>query len=349
MLVSNGGHAPGDKRVEEESTVAVLVVDALLKGLEHAGVARADLLQALGSHTALLGQSDARLPVHVLYRACALAIDKAEDAALGLNWVESLSVRTFSPMSHMLAHAGNLRKAFGLMSQYQRLFCDRSFCEVRERGRYAELHVLQGWTFDSDKVERLFSEITVAGFLLMVRDYGARDGAFDATFKYARPAYGREYARVLGPSVRFGQPFTGLIFQRALLDVRPPNSDDDIQGAMRAIADRRLLTTTPQAPYAMRVRAVVCEALPARTTMSRVARDLGISVRSLRRHLSDEGTSFRELECTALETFAKRLLRDERLTIQETAYAMGFSDATTFHRAFKQWTGQTPKAFRASH
>jgi AraC-like DNA-binding protein len=44
---------------------------------------------------------------------------------------------------------------------------------------------------------------------------------------------------------------------------------------------------------------------------------------------------------------AKRLLFDSRHSIQETAFAMGFSDASAFHHAFKRWTGTTPTRFRS--
>ena len=81
--------------------------------------------------------------------------------------------------------------------------------------------------------------------------------------------------------------------------------------------------------------------------MQAVALALGISVRSLRRRLAAEGRSYQSVESEALATAAKRLLRDERRTIQDTADRMGFADTTAFHRAFKRWTGTTPSAYRA--
>jgi AraC-like DNA-binding protein len=66
----------------------------------------------------------------------------------------------------------------------------------------------------------------------------------------------------------------------------------------------------------------------------------------LSRRLADEGKPSAEVLNEAQVLVAKHLLRDERRTIQQVAEAMGFSDASTFHRAFKRWTGMTPSGYR---
>jgi AraC-like DNA-binding protein len=72
-----------------------------------------------------------------------------------------------------------------------------------------------------------------------------------------------------------------------------------------------------------------------------------MSVRSLRRRLADEGASYKVLFDEALAVAAMRMLGDSRRTIQDIALAMGFSDPSAFHRAFKRWTGMTPVQYRS--
>jgi AraC-like DNA-binding protein len=103
------------------------------------------------------------------------------------------------------------------------------------------------------------------------------------------------------------------------------------------------------AGYVERVRRHILDgAAPDRRDMQTVARALGLSARSLRRRLAEEGTSFREVVDAALGTLAKRLVSDEDRPIEAAAYAMGFSHPSAFHRAFKRWTGATPAASRSS-
>jgi AraC-like DNA-binding protein len=80
--------------------------------------------------------------------------------------------------------------------------------------------------------------------------------------------------------------------------------------------------------------------------MEEAARYLGISVRSLRRRLTEEGVSYRDLVASVLQRAAQELLQNGHVSVDETARATGYSETTAFHRAFKRWTGVTPKEFR---
>jgi AraC-like DNA-binding protein len=82
--------------------------------------------------------------------------------------------------------------------------------------------------------------------------------------------------------------------------------------------------------------------------ISSAARTIGVSERSLRRRLTADGTSYRDVVRSALEGSAGRMLRDPAYTIKQIASALGFAHAAAFHRAFKRWTGMTPGEYRRS-
>ncbi len=75
-----------------------------------------------------------------------------------------------------------------------------------------------------------------------------------------------------------------------------------------------------------------------------VAAQMGISVATLRRRLSTEGASFRELRRNVLNETAKRLLLEKR-SVADVSETLGFSEFRAFNRAFKDWNGVTPRAF----
>lgn len=80
--------------------------------------------------------------------------------------------------------------------------------------------------------------------------------------------------------------------------------------------------------------------------MEEVARRLGMSVRSLHRRLADDGRNFQTLMETTRRELAEGLLRDDRHSLADIAFLTGFSEQSSFTRAFKRWAGDTPATYR---
>ncbi|MEY4510250.1 MAG: hypothetical protein RLZZ450_2372, partial [Pseudomonadota bacterium] len=158
-------------------------------------------------------------------------------------------------------------------------------------------------------------------------------------FSHAEPSHRAEYRRIFGGSERFGHDFTGLEFDRAWLDRAPLHRSAELYEALLPHAERALERVTGGSNLPLRVQHQIASSHTIqKATMHTVAQGLGMSVRSLRRRLLDEGTSFNALAGGALGDVAKRLLESPDGTIQQTTYAMGFANPPAFHRAFKRWT-----------
>ncbi|MDY7094132.1 MAG: AraC family transcriptional regulator ligand-binding domain-containing protein [Acidobacteriota bacterium] len=94
-----------------------------------------------------------------------------------------------------------------------------------------------------------------------------------------------------------------------------------------------------------RVKKTLSEGVPA---LSAIAADLGMSARTLQRHLSEQGYSYQSLVDEARCQLAKRLISRTDYPLIEVAFMTGFSDQSAFTRAFKRWMGQTPRSFQLS-
>ena len=77
-----------------------------------------------------------------------------------------------------------------------------------------------------------------------------------------------------------------------------------------------------------------------------IAREMGMSERTLYRRLAEEGLTFRDVLAKAQSSLAQGLLRDDTVSIAEIAFLTGFSEQSTFTRAFKRWVGKAPAQFR---
>ena len=329
-----------------ETVLSMRVVRAVVEAVEQAGVSRAQLLRAARLDPRALDSEDGCVPSSEVCRLCELAVDITQDPALGLHWGERLAANTFNPVSHLVAHSTTLRQGLESLSKYHRLLSSQPNFQLVERGDKVTVRCL-GMQDASPRMRRLQSEMFATGVFRMIRTVSPQARPDRVCFDYAVPTYHDEYARVFELTERFDQPFTGVIFDRALMDVASLHSDEDVHNALRMIADRRIVRLTQSVPFSMRVRDHLVKQGPThRTSMKLVAHSLGLSTRSLRRRLVSEGKSYNAVVNEALATVAQQCLRDKQLTIQETAYEMGFADTSTFYRAFKRWTGMTPSAFR---
>jgi AraC-like DNA-binding protein len=324
------------------------LVRALAHLVERAGVPSARFLGASELDPGQLDSPDARVPLSELHRLCELALELTGDPALGLHWSERYRASTFAPLSHLIAHSASLRQGLESVARFQRLFDDTSSFRLLESDDRAILR-FPTRSGESLRVQRLSSEMTASSLLRVFRAFNRHARVYRVSFAYPAPDYRAEYTRFFGNLARFDQPFTEIEFARSLLDASPLHRDPDIHEAMRALAERRIRSLDHGTSFALRMRDFLAQqGSPRRVAMKTVARALGLSVRSLRRRLTLEGKSYESVRDEALALMAKRLLGDGRLTIQETAYEMGFSGTSTFHRAFKRWTGTTPNAYRSA-
>jgi AraC-like DNA-binding protein len=332
--------------VVRESMVSVRVVRGLVEAVEQAGVSSAPLLRAARLEPKPSQSEDGVMPRAEIYRLCELALDLTQDPALGLHWCEHLCESTFNPISHLISHSGTLRQGLQSLLQFHRLLSHAPSIQLTERDNRVTLSSAS-LTGESLRVQRLAAEMLVYGIYRIIHSFAPQARPERVSFEYAAPTYVNEYTRVFDRTERFNQPFTGIVFDQALMDAVSPYKDEDVHNALKVIAERRILRLTQREPFAVRVRDyIVQQGSTHRMEMESVARALDMSARSLRRRLVAEGTSYHAVMNDALAIVAKQLLRNKQLTIQETAYEMGFAETSTFHRAFKRWTGMTPNTFR---
>ncbi|MET0339522.1 MAG: AraC family transcriptional regulator [Polyangiales bacterium] len=325
--------------------MSIAVVRTLVETVEDCGVSRGAFLRATSFDSEQFADNDARVSGLVVYGMCDTALDLTGDRGLGLQWGAKFVGAALGPLGHLITHAATLREGLNALVHFSRLISDHAPWELIERDNRAVLRCR--WLPTKTRMRHFVAEIMTANFFRLLREFDRHVRPVRVSFEYAAPPHRELYTQVFERTEHFDQPYTGIVFDRALLDRPSPNRDEDIHAAISALAERRLLRLTELTPYAVRVRDLLVRgASPHRTDMPTVARSLGMSARSLRRRLSAEGKPYNELVNEALAIMAKQLLRGTRRTIQETAFELGFSDARTFHRAFKRWTGQTPNAYR---
>lgn len=139
-----------------------------------------------------------------------------------------------------------------------------------------------------------------------------------------------------------------LILDRAAADEPLIGANSELAGINDQVAEA-YLDSLDQTRIAHRVRELLVTMLPSGTVNGdEVAKKLARSKSALQRRLRSEGTSFSELRDQTRQDLALAYMRQGRLSVGEIAFLVGFSDQSNFNRAFRRWTGLSPREWRTT-
>jgi AraC-like DNA-binding protein len=328
-------------------TVAAGLARGLLNLAGQKGADEGALAKAAGIDLALLADHDNRVPFVAYVALMRAAKARTGDAALALHYGE---VRNFSDIS-ILGLIGDasetMMEALGQLNRYGRLVVEFDgppdrFQLVRDSD---ELWMVDGREHPND-----FPELTESTFANMVcgpRRFGVTQLVTAVHVTHADPGYRDEYERVLGAPVSFGAPRNAMriderwIFHRIQLQPRYAF------GILSHHADALLADLARNKSTRGQVEALLMPILHTGTaSMDGVADKLGLSRPTLFRRLNAEGVTFEAVLDDLRRRLALDYLAARKVSVNETAYLVGFSEPAAFSRAFKRWTGKSPREAR---
>jgi len=312
--------------------------------LESAGADAGALLATLGVERALLDEVDARLPVSVDLALWAEAPRLTGDDCFGLHAAERVRPGAFDVLGYSLRTSADVGSAFSRLVRYDRFLHEQSEMGLAVHGAEARL------TFQlfPEGTPRQQAEFSLAVFLLFAREATGRDVTPVAVeFGHPEPADVSEHRRIFRAPLRFSRPRPALVFPRAVLGLPLRQADPVLLAILEKQVARLVARFPPAEDPVERLRRLVAGRIAVgEPTVESMARELGLSPRTLHRRLREGGTSFREIVDGLRREMAVAYLADPRVAIAEAAYLLGFSEASAFHRSFKRWTGRTPAEYR---
>ncbi|MBP6777210.1 MAG: AraC family transcriptional regulator [Piscinibacter sp.] len=176
---------------------------------------------------------------------------------------------------------------------------------------------------------------------------GPRWQASEILFAHGAPADPQPYHRFFGAPLRFDAELSAVVFPSRWLAQPVADADPAVRARLEAALQEA--ARREAGPVAEQVRRALLSSAFAdgQAAAPQIARRLGLHERQLRRRLNEEGANFRQIAGEARLAVAQQLLGDTRLPLPDIAAALHYSDVTALSRAFKQWTGQRPAAWRA--
>jgi AraC-like DNA-binding protein len=153
-----------------------------------------------------------------------------------------------------------------------------------------------------------------------------------------------------GCDVEFGADCDEVMFAGPIGQVAIPSADPYLNEMLVDYCEEALAhRARTSGSFRTRVENAIVPLLPhGRARMKTIAETLGMSQRTLTRRLSIEGITFAEVLDELRSDLARRYLREADLKISEIAWLLGYGEVSAFTRAFKRWTGTTPRVSRFS-
>ena len=165
-------------------------------------------------------------------------------------------------------------------------------------------------------------------------------------FAYPRPPYGDKYEELFKCRICFDAPSHTIIFDAKDLDKPLRMANPLVKDAMEKECRRLFPLLQHHESMAERVHQELLTHMDGFPDLEQMARRISLSPRTLRRRLLEERTSYKNILADVRKKRAVELLKTTRLPVDAVASSLGFSEVSSFYRAFKSWTGLTPSSFR---
>lgn len=324
------------------------MVHATLEIAVASGLDRATLLARMGIREADLADPDSAVPLEAQTAAWEALGEHPRAETLALELAQHCRAELLGLIGWVMAHSPSGRAMLGVVRRYGALFGDPYVPEIDDTPDVFVIHRV----FEPRIARtRVMPEYAPASTMVLLRDLLGLDPAeqlaCDVWFQHPPPRDVTAHERFFGCPVRFSAPETRLVLATDIMN-RPPRSRDP---GLNAYLDRHALalsaTLAERSTLAERVRLLLGPLLRGgEPSQSEIARKLGMSERTLQRRLRDEGRSFADVLDGVRRELAARYLGDPRLTIYEVAFLLGYAEPSSFHRAFRRWTGEGPREFR---
>ncbi len=331
------------------STVSAGLAAGLLAYAQSRGADAADLLGKADLVDTELTDPDARVSLRQYLALMHHAQIATKDPAFALHWGEDVGMADISILGLIMNAAPTMGAAFQQLQRYGRLAM-----EINDPAGspHFELYqqddrlfmVYEGTTVQNvpELVENAFVRLTCGP-----RQFLTAPHILSVYFTHATPSYQHEYERIFECPVHFNAKWNAMELHPEVASWTVAQSPEYMSKLLEEKAEQLLSNMSAQQSVRGQVEQALLPLLHlGNPGADQVAAQLGMSRQTLFRHLKNEGTTYRQVLEDLRHISAIAHLKSQTSSVGEIAYLLGFSDLAAFSRAFKRWTGQSPRDFR---
>ena len=312
---------------------------------EHYGLDAQALLEEAGLSPSLLSVPGQMLPLVDAARLFLLILMRSGDPAMGFEMGRQVKARSYQVLGYLIFSSANLGEAIHRLMRFEKLAGNLGATTLEERGDQVRLV----WHCPVEgEPARYLTEAAITGWVTFARQLVEQDASPSAVF-FRHPAQVdvARYEAHFGCPVTFGADFDGVEIPAEFMSLPLVNADPGLAQMMEREASSLLAEYDIQTNLVNATRQEVYRLLAdGEPTVEQVSARLGVAERTLQSRLRKQGTSFQEVMDGLRRSLAAIYIRDRKLSLTDIALLLGFSEQSSFTRAYRRWHGQSPAQAR---
>jgi AraC-like DNA-binding protein len=313
--------------------------------LRECGVDPGPVLARAGIDERLFESAENRVSFGVMAGLVHEAIAATDCPHFGLLLGRRFSPATMGAVFQLMKHSGSLRDALRALVLHLHVHDRGGVCFVLHPCP-GEVGVVYGIYHRGGIDVAPLYDVAIAIVFSALRDLcGPRWQPLRITFPHRRPASLAPYRRLFGAPLVFDAEHASVVFADHWLDEPLQGADPAVQAAIEQLIREK--DAAEALAFTDRVRRVLRSmVLTGTATADQVSFMFAMSRRTLHRELAAEGTSLRQLAIETRFEVARQLLNESDMPAGEIAAVLHYADSSAFSRAFKEWSGTSPREWR---
>lgn len=331
--------------VTTRHTIAILQVNQILQGFVDRGGDAQRLLRRAGIVPALLASPLSRV-TQAQYAALIQLLSRHTRDELWALCSQPVRLGHFSQVCRLLVHCRTLGEALRTGFRYYHPLLADFVPRLVVQGGQAQVRLVSTRPRDPERgyADRTFCFFTygLASWLV-----ARRIPVSEVMYRHLDSGYSSDAGRLFQAPVVYGHPWVGFRFDARWLDLPVVQNPQSLEEFLRQAPASLLIKYRDQTSLTERIRRLLRRHLSGEMpSLEFVSEYLAMTPQTLRRRLRDEGQGYQAIKDDLRRDAAIEYLHQPDLTLLDIANRLGFSEASTFHRAFKGWTGQAPGVYR---
>ena len=320
---------------------------AAVQGARRLGFDTHQLLQQAGISEALITTEGTRVHEDQLSRLIRLVWNTLEDEFMGFT-ANKCKQGSFAMMCELVSHCDNLEGLFKRGIEFYRLLTDDIVMRLEYRGEDVKFHAqMRQPQLDVGNFYLEFWLVIWHRFASWIS--GCQLPLKQANFHYQPPAHIDEFQFLFPCQHYFNQSETSLVFSQHYLKKPLVKTPRELAHFLKNSPADLMTIPGDNTSLSLQIKHIILKSSGDTITfpcVDSIAEKLHISPQTLRRKLRAEGNSYQRIKDNIRRDIAIEKLCVQNLPVCDIATLIGFSEARSFSRAFKQWTGVSPSSYR---